>query len=204
MAFFDGPFGTAYSFYMEREWLARVIGRVVWAGDVRPLYDGFSAISEVPDGGIVVDAPCGSGIALCGLPPDKDLRYLAIDISRRMLERTAARGRPQVECIRADATALPVESASADLFLSNFGLHCFAEPRAAVEEIARVLRPGGRLVGAVVVPTGGRAGLLIRPNHGGFGPMATIEDLEVWMEAAGLRDVAFDRRGAFAYFNGRS
>lgn len=200
MAFFDGAFGTIYSYYMDREWLARIIGRVVWAGDVQPLYESFDAIAAVPDGGLVVDAPCGSGIALRGLPPEKDVRYLAVDISRRMLERTAARRRPQVECIQADAASLPVDDASVDLFLSNFGLHCFADPRAAIDEIARVLRPGGRLVGGAVVPTGGRAGLLIKPNLGGFGPMATIDELSTWMTAAGLRDVEFDRRGAFAYF----
>ena len=203
MTFFDGPFGTVYSFYMEREWLARPISRLVWAADVQPLYASFDAIAEVPDGGVVVDAPCGSGIALRGLPPERNVRYLAVDISRRMLERTAARGYRQVECVQADATGLPVEHASVDLFLSNFGLHCFADPRAAVEEIARVLRPGGRLVGSAVVPTAGRARLVIRPNCGGFGPMATVEQLQAWMAAAGL-DVTLDRRGAFAYFSGRS
>jgi SAM-dependent methyltransferase len=199
VAFFDGPFGTVYSFYMEREWLARSIARLVWASDVRPLYASFEALADVPDGGVVVDAPCGSGIALRGLPPDKEVRYLAIDISRRMLERTAARQRPQVECIEGDAAALPVDDASVDVFLSNFGLHCFADPRAAIDEISRVLRAGGRLVGSAVIPTGGRAGPLIRPNRGGFGPMATTDELEAWMAAAGL-DVEVERRGAFAYF----
>ena len=101
-----------------------------------------------------------------------------------MLERTAARGRRQVECIHADATSLPVDDGTVE----------------AVDEIARVLLPGGRLVGAVLVPTSGRAGLLIRPNQGGFGAMATVEELREWMEAAGLTEVETDRRGAFADF----
>jgi ubiquinone/menaquinone biosynthesis C-methylase UbiE len=203
VAFFDGAFGTLYSFYMERERLARVIGRVVWAGDLRPLYESFDAIAEVPDGGLVVDAPCGSGIALRGLPPGKDVRYLAIDISRRMLARTAARRREQVECIQADATALPVPDQSADLFLSHFGLHCFADPHAAIEEIARVLRPGGRLVASAIVPGGRRGRLIVQPNRGGFGPVAGAEQLQAWMAAAGL-EVTMDRRNTFAYFSGRS
>jgi SAM-dependent methyltransferase len=202
--FFDGPFGTIYSFYMEREWLARPLARFLWGSDIRPYYASFEALANAPEGGLVVDAPCGSGIALRGLPPDKDVRYLAIDISRRMLARTAARGREQVECIQADATALPVADATVDLFLSHFGLHCFADPRAAVEEIARTLRPGGRLVGSALVPAAGRrARLLVQPNRGGFGPVATADQLESWMTAAGL-EVALDRRGAFAYFSGRS
>ena len=203
MAFFDGPFGTVYSFYMERERLARVIAPLVWGGDVRPLYASFDAIAATPDGGTVVDAPCGSGIALRGLPRDKDVRYLAIDISRRMLERTAARGYSQVECLQGNAAALPVDDHSVDLFLSHFGLHCFADPHAAIMEIARVLRPGGRIIGSALVSAGLRGRLIVRPHRGGFGQAPDAGQIENWMAAAGL-DVRMTRYGTFLYFTGRS
>jgi hypothetical protein len=66
-----------------------------------------------------------------------------------------------------------------------------------------VLRPGGRLVGSAIVPGGRRGRLIVQPNRGGFGPVASAEQLQAWMAAAGL-EVTMNRRNTFAYFNGRS
>ena len=197
---FDGPFGTVYSFYIERPRLSRLIARAVWASDIRPYYASFGAIAEVPDGGLVVDAPCGSGVALRGLSPECNVRYLAVDLSERMLERVRRRRLPQVECVRADVCRVPVDDGSTDLFLSLFGLHCFADPRAAVREIARVLKPDGRLVGSAIVPAGGRAGWLVKPGRGGFGRLASRDEIAAWLREAGFMDLELDRRGAFLYF----
>jgi SAM-dependent methyltransferase len=201
---FDGPFGAIYSFYIERERLSRLIARGVWASDIGPFYESFEVLRSLPGGATVVDAPAGSGVALRALPRDADVRYVAVDISRAMLARTAARGLPQVECVEADAASIPVDDATADVFLSNFGLHCFQDPRAAVMEIGRVLKPGGRLVGSAIVPSRGRSGLLVKPNRGGFGRLAAVEEVERWLGEAGLRDVWLDRRGGFLYFGATS
>jgi ubiquinone/menaquinone biosynthesis C-methylase UbiE len=206
-AFFGGPFGRVYSFYMEREWLARAIGMVVWGSDTRPLYSSMSAIRETPGGSTIVDAPCGAGIAFRALPPGHEVRYMAVDVSPEMLERARATagalGLQQIEFVQADATRIPLGGGSGDLFLSYFGLHCFADPGAAVREIARVLRPGGRVVGGSIVRTRRlRHRLLIRPYSGSFGPVGNAGDLRRWLSGAGL-DAEVVVRGAFAYFAGR-
>lgn len=56
-----------------------------------------------------------------------------------------------MEFVEADAAELPEPSDSADLFFSFWGLHCFEDPGAALAEAARVLKPGGRLVGSCFV-----------------------------------------------------
>jgi ubiquinone/menaquinone biosynthesis C-methylase UbiE len=202
---FEGPFGSVYSFYMEREPLSRLIARVVWGGDIRPFYASMEAITRIPDGATIVDAPCGAGVAFRALRPGQRVRYLAIDISPRMLMRARdqarARGLERIEFVQADATSIPVEGGGADLFLSYFGLHCLPDPAAAVREIGRCLRPGGRVVGSTV--TSGRSlrhRLLLHPERGPLGPMGDAEDLRRWLEAAELERPEIETSGAFAYF----
>jgi SAM-dependent methyltransferase len=206
---FDGPFGGAYAFYMEHEALSRVIARVMWGGDTRPFYAGMEAIATAPAGALVVDAPCGAGVAFRGLAPGQDVRYIAVDLSARMLLRaqaTAARRRlAQVELVRADASAVPVEDGTAELFLSHFGLHCFPRPAAAVREIARCLRPGGRVIGSTIASGPRlRQRLLVHPGFGAFGAVGTTDDLRRWLDDAGFEHVRIDESGCFAFFDARA
>lgn len=202
---FEGLFGAVYSFYMGRRWLNPIIARLVWNSDIRPYFESMQAIRETPEGGTIVDAPCGAGVAFQALAPSKDLRYLAFDISPAMLKRARRRSRvlglPQVRLAKADAESLPVEDAIADLFVSYFGLHCFAHPDAAVGEIARCLAPGGRVVGSAIVE-GDRPldRLRVRPGKGAYGPVGARADVGRWLADAGLQAVEVEQRGVFAYF----
>jgi ubiquinone/menaquinone biosynthesis C-methylase UbiE len=202
---FDGAFGAVYGSYIRHERLARLIARLAWGSDMRPFYAGMAAIGEVPDGGSIVDAPCGSGVAFRRLRPRQRARYHAFDLSPKMLERArryaAELGLRQIEFVEADAEALPLEDDSADLFLSYFGLHCLPHPDAAVCEAARCLRPGGRLVGSTIVLGERRLDRLrVRPGVGGFGAVGTEADLGRWLADARLEDARVDRRGVFAFF----
>lgn len=207
--FYASPFGIAYSAYMERPRLSRLIGRVLWGGDSKPYYDSMSAVEEVAGGDTVVDCPCGAGPALRSLRPETGVRYVAVDLSpsmlRRARKRAQARSLTQVEFIEADATDVPLPSASADLFLSFWGLHCFEEPALALTEAARVLRPGGRLTGSCFVR--GRDSLrqrfLVRSGSGDFGQMGTEPEVAVWLVAAGFEAPSMARSGPMLFFDAR-
>ena len=136
------------------------------------------------------------------------MRYVGVDISPAMLERARrharAAGLADVELIEADATELPLPDGTADLFVSHFGLHCFDDPRAALAEAGRCLRPGGRLVGSAIVPAPSLRGrVMVRPHRGGFGRLASLQKLHSWLYEAGLDSVAVVQRGLFAYFAAR-
>jgi ubiquinone/menaquinone biosynthesis C-methylase UbiE len=124
----------------------------------------------------------------------------------RARRRAAARGVAEIELIKANAGEIPLEDDTADLFLSYWGLHCFAEPRAAVAEAARVLKPGGRLVGASFVrgEDSLRQRLLIRPNRGVFGDVGTEEELRGWLQESGFEPSGLRRSGPMAYFDLRA
>jgi len=206
--FYASPLGAAYSAYMERPRLSRAVGRVVWGSDTAPYYESMSAIAEVPDGGTVVDCPCGAGPALRAVRPDGSIRYIAADLSPSMIhrarKRAADRDLTNVEFMESDATELPLPAASADLFLSYWGLHCFDDPQGALAEAARVLKSGGRLVGSTFVRGRDslRQRLLVRPGSGAFGQqVGTQSEIEAWLAAAGFHLTSATRSGLMLFFD---
>ncbi len=77
-------------------------------------------------------------------------RVVATDLSEGMLAvlrgRLDAQGATQVEVRTADATALDFPDASFDAVVMANLLHLLPDPRAALREALRVLRPGGLLI----------------------------------------------------------
>jgi ubiquinone/menaquinone biosynthesis C-methylase UbiE len=80
-------------------------------------------------------------------------------------------------------------------------MHCFEDPESAVGKIGRVLKPGGRLVGAAFVKDSGgpRQRFLLRPHTGDFGPMCAEAELLGWLREAGLA-VTKSRRSGPMFF----
>jgi SAM-dependent methyltransferase len=74
---------------------------------------------------------------------------VGVDASRTMLERGAEELRSDdpgnLVLVRGDATALPFAAGSFDGTCCFAALHLFADPFAALDEMRRVLRPGGRI-----------------------------------------------------------
>jgi ubiquinone/menaquinone biosynthesis C-methylase UbiE len=207
---FDAIGAGTYDFVVERERLARRLGRVVWGTDMGLLYERLGAISAMPDGSAILDVPCGGGLAFRALRPEQRVRYVATDLSPGMLRRAkreaARRNLNQVELVEADVESLPFEDASFDLCVSFNSLHCFADPAAALREMARCLNPGAQLIADTAVRgAGARFDRLIDlyARRGIFGHVGTIEDLRRWLADAGLDTVNLERSGAIVHFAAR-
>jgi ubiquinone/menaquinone biosynthesis C-methylase UbiE len=145
----------AYDWVIEHESLARVLGQLIWGTDTSAFYRDIARLSDLHADTSVLDIPCGGGVALRGLRPEQELRWVAADLSPVMLRRARAEanrhGIHGIEFVEADVEALPFEERSFDLVVTYTGLHCFLDPPAAICEMARVLRPGGELRGTSVI-----------------------------------------------------
>jgi ubiquinone/menaquinone biosynthesis C-methylase UbiE len=94
--------------------------------------------------GMALDAACGTGRHTAYLAA-KGHHVLGVDGSPDMLAKAQAR-LPQVEFRTGDLTALPVETASMDLVVCALAVAHFRDLTAPMRELARVTRPGGRVV----------------------------------------------------------
>src|ERR1700730_7147914 len=86
-------------------------------------------------------------------------RVIGVDFSPAMLE-LARKREPSVEFRQGDVTQLSEADASVDAVTIGFGLRNLVDRHAALREMFRVLRPGGRLVILEVAPP--PAGWLVR------------------------------------------
>ncbi|POX38781.1 SAM-dependent methyltransferase [Streptomyces sp. Ru73] len=113
----------------------------------------------------VLDAGCGTGRALPALRAavGPSGTVLAADLTPEMLEAAVRAGRDaEGALLRADVAALPVRDGALDgVFAAGLISH-LADPARDLAELARVVRPGGRL--ALFHPIG-RAALAARKGH---------------------------------------
>lgn len=203
-----GPFGAVYDFYIERDWLMLALGRIVWGIDMSCLYESFEPIANAAEGATIIDVPCGGGVAFRALRPDQNVRYIAADLSEKMLSRAQRRahkrGLEQVELCRADMLSLPFESDSADLLVSYSGLHMLDEPKLAVSEMARCLKPGGQLVGTTFLREGSwrQRKLFEQGQRQGHALPPAREDLHRWFADSGIAAATIEPHAGFAVFRG--
>jgi SAM-dependent methyltransferase len=111
-----------------------------------PLVDA----AEVTAGDRVLDVACGTGI-VARTAADRTGstgRVVGLDLNEAMLT-VARRIRPDLDWRQGDAASLPFPDESFDVALCQSGLMFVPDPAAAVGEMARVVRPGGRLAAQV-------------------------------------------------------
>jgi SAM-dependent methyltransferase len=134
-------------------------------GDDIPAYRAAVAQAGIRRGGVVVDVGCGTGRAL---PPLRDAvgpagAVIALDVTPEMLNAArpaaAAAGAARV---LADARALPLRDGCADAIFAAGLVNHLPDTVAGLRELARVIRPGGKLV---LFHPSGRAALAARHGH---------------------------------------
>ncbi|HSZ43135.1 MAG TPA: class I SAM-dependent methyltransferase [Trebonia sp.] len=106
---------------------------------------------------VIADVGCGNGAYLGELArrgfggpgAGENGHVVGIDMSPGMLAAARVRDSGATALVNADATALPLRSASADVTLAMHMLYHVPEPLDAVRELRRITRPGGRVVVAL-------------------------------------------------------
>lgn len=97
--------------------------------------------------GEVLEIGIGSGASLASYPPG--CRITGVDLSGVSLEHARNRAAElgiETTLLEADAQALPFEDASFDTCVSQLSLCTIPDPLAALRELRRVCRPGGRVL----------------------------------------------------------
>jgi SAM-dependent methyltransferase len=106
---------------------------------VAPMLDS----AQVTRGMRVLDLCCGPGMLAAGAL-DRGAEAVGLDFSAQAVE-LASSLVPNGRFQQGDAQAMPFEAASFDAVLCGYGVMHLPEPAAALREMLRVLRPGGRV-----------------------------------------------------------
>ena len=158
----------------------------------------------------LLDIGCGTGASTLAAAIKTGPRghVTGLDIAAQLLDRARARsddaGLRNTSFILADAQTHPFVAKSFDAIISRFGLMFFASPAAAIANIARGLKPNGKLVFAAWGPVAGNPWFTI-PRDAAIarlgkpapadpfapGPLAfqDVDRVTKLMEQAGLTDV---------------
>ena len=186
---------------------ARSWARYQEAG-MRPLYVAALDAVEPLAGRMFLDAGCGAGLAV-QLATERGARASGLDASAGLLD--FARGRvPDAEFRVGEIQELPYDRDSFDVVTAFNSIQYAADPAAAVAELARVCRPGGRVVIGVwgdpqrceTEGLFGRLRSLAPPPPGTPAPLACSDSgvVEGLLEMAGLMvDGGAETAVAFEY-----
>ncbi|GIK39813.1 MAG: hypothetical protein BroJett011_36460 [Chloroflexota bacterium] len=150
--------------------------------------DKALATAMVQAGQLAADIGAGSGFITAGLLA-RGLKVIAIDQSEAMLGEMGKKfGQTAgVDYRQGEADSLPIADGEVDYTFANMYLHHVESPSQAIKEMARTLKPGGKLV--ITDLDEHHFEFLAREQHDrwlGF-KRAEIRD---WFTAAGLKNVA--------------
>lgn len=116
----------------------------------------FLTSCNIPAGTKVLDVACGAGQTAIPMAR-RGIRVTGIDIASNLIE--AARTQAQAEGLQVqfdegDAEQLPYDDASFDIVFSLIGAMFAPQPQKVAAELARVCRPGGRIIMGNWTPSG--------------------------------------------------
>jgi len=102
------------------------------------------SLADVRRGERALDLAAGTGDIAFAVAA-RGAKTIGLDITHRMLQLAHLR-QGEVDLITGDMTSLPFRSSSFDLVTTGYGLRNVPDLNTAIDEIARVLKPGGRLL----------------------------------------------------------
>jgi SAM-dependent methyltransferase len=157
------------------------------------------AVAELHEGERVLDLGSGGGIdvLLSARRVGPTGRAFGLDMTDEMLalaQRNAAEvGATNVEFLRGHIESIPLPADSVDVVISNCVINLAADKPAVFREIARVLRPGGRM-GVTDIVAGDHLGERERAQRGSYtaciAGALSFSEFRAGLEAAGLVDVS--------------
>ncbi len=152
----------------------------------------FLAVSSlVGPGAVAVDVGTGTGEVLLSLAQAAG-RAIGVDRSQKMLDvcrqRVERSGVKNVELLLGEAEDLPLEDCACDVAFSSMLLHHLGDPVVGVRELARIVKPTGKVViSDLVKHEYDWTREVMADVWLGF----TEEQIRQWLTEAGVTDVAY-------------
>lgn len=164
----------------------------------REALDRIVRMAEAGPSDLVLDVACGPGLLVCAFAAVVE-HATGIDLTPAMLEQAQReqeqQGLDNITWRQGDALALPFPDESFSIVTARFAFHHLPDPPAALREMQRVCKPGGRVVVADTAPAAEKAANLNAmermrdPSHVRAMPLAEHSRL---LHEAGLKVTAID------------
>jgi demethylmenaquinone methyltransferase/2-methoxy-6-polyprenyl-1,4-benzoquinol methylase len=198
---------AALSFWQDPRWRRALVGE-----------------ARVADGDRVLDVATGTGMVAAELLGRAQCSVIGLDQSAAMLSRARQRfaGLPagRIELLEGEAEHLPFANGSFDALTFTYLLRYVDDPAATMRELARVVRPGGRVaslefgvppwlpaylawrfytavglpvLGRLASPEWSRVGRFLGPSIRRFYERHSVERIVGYWNQAGIRDVRVSR-----------
>ena len=148
------------------------------------------AKAGVQAGKLAADIGAGTGFMTEELLKN-GVKVIAVDQSQAMLEEMKKKFDrfDTVEYRKGKFNNLPIQDESVDYIFANMYLHHVDSPLVAIEEMVRVLKPGGKVV---VTDMDEHESEFLRKEHNDRWLGFKREDIEQWFKQAGLKNVKVD------------
>jgi ubiquinone/menaquinone biosynthesis C-methylase UbiE len=140
----------------EKQWNDRA---EMWSSKSREMWDEGSRCTIIPflkkhiQSGSIADLGCGDGYGSYRLYQE-GFKVIGLDLSTDMVERANARIKEEgISFVQGDLTDLPFEKEAFDAAMAINSLEWTEVPYKGLEEMKRILKPGGRLCIGLLGPT---------------------------------------------------
>jgi ubiquinone/menaquinone biosynthesis C-methylase UbiE len=117
-----------------------------WGRFTLPLLTQVLETVKVPDGGRLLDVGCGTGAFLASFAARGGSAISGVDLSPEMIRLASNRLNTGAELRVGDSENLPWPDGTFDTVTCSSSFHHYPQPRKALAEMRRVLKPGGQLV----------------------------------------------------------